>query len=1061
MKNLYLTLVFCSIFPGFVQTQSTFGTEFWCAFMENLDLTFNDPPVFSFQISTTQTTNVSIQVPATGLSLDYVVVPNSLFEVDLPAASWYSESSEIIENKGVRIVSDNPIEVRAMHYRAYFSESTLLLPIDRLDTDYYITAREDNNNTQPSSFVITSTTDNNEIEITPSTLTFGLQPANQAFTITLNAGQTYQVQATGDLTGSRVRSLSNGRLAVFGGAQQGEIGDCNGAADSHIYDQLLPRSGWGSLYYFVPFKNQSSDVVTILAEEDNTLVYFDCNLTATLDAGETYETQLGSPLVINSNQPIAVTQFNTSADCSSSGLGDPNMLTLIPTAYMGFSTRFNASNRDNGLGFNYFSAHFVNIVMATNDVGSITLDGNNISGEFAPFPADPTLSYAQVTINPGVHVLDAAAPFQAYSYGFGEFDAYTSHLGYETLVDLSYVCLEIDVDGLFCVDSLLQFNAETDQQVVSYSWNFGDGQMSSEASPAISYSGPGTYTVSLSVTTTGGAVYTETLVITIVECEANPCDNTPPPPSIIIDGDLCAGNAVAFSYTNTNDFPSAEWDFGNGQSSNNLAATTIFNNIGVYTVNLTVFDAINCPTIITQEITVIECDDCGPPEFDILIAGDLCTDNTLFFNLPFEPDPNNPFLVIEWSASNGDLGFGPIFETAFTNPGQYTVSVTLTDFVNDCFSSSLITFEIEDCSQPCTNLPPISINASGAFCTDSVLIFSALTSAQLENFTWFIDAQPTSINEELSLLFPDPGVYTVSLEATDTDGCSYESEISFDIEDCEIDPCAEAPLTNINIEAFVLCTDSIFNIAFQTFATNFVDFTWDWGDGNSINGINSTTHAYETAGNYTITLQVLDANNCNFDYPVDVEVEDCSNVDPCLDATVEIINTSTELCLDEPLSFAANGLNLPLTNINWTFSDGQSGIGETIEINSLASEIQVNLSAIDAEGCELDDILLLSLEDCNPIAEDCELFVPNAFTPDNDGNNDSFGAFTDCPVERYNLQIYNRWGGLVFETNDISERWDGQFKSQNAPTEVYVWKVEYQFPNAEVVRLYGDLTLIR
>lgn len=69
-----------------------------------------------------------------------------------------------------------------------------------------------------------------------------------------------------------------------------------------------------------------------------------------------------------------------------------------------------------------------------------------------------------------------------------------------------------------------------------------------------------------------------------------------------------------------------------------------------------------------------------------------------------------------------------------------------------------------------------------------------------------------------------------------------------------------------------------------------------------------------------------------------------------------------------------------------------------------------------------------------------KLWIPTAFTPNNDGLNDSFGA-RGMGIENYSLEIYNRWGELLFESTDISKQWDGWYKGNPAPIDEYVYSI--------------------
>jgi gliding motility-associated-like protein len=88
-----------------------------------------------------------------------------------------------------------------------------------------------------------------------------------------------------------------------------------------------------------------------------------------------------------------------------------------------------------------------------------------------------------------------------------------------------------------------------------------------------------------------------------------------------------------------------------------------------------------------------------------------------------------------------------------------------------------------------------------------------------------------------------------------------------------------------------------------------------------------------------------------------------------------------------------------------------------------------------------------------------KLDIPNAFTPNGDGLNDSFGPFgREFTVQSF--QIFNRWGNLVFEGNETNKTWNGQIKGENAASDVYVYALKYVV-DGEVLALSGEVALIR
>lgn len=98
----------------------------------------------------------------------------------------------------------------------------------------------------------------------------------------------------------------------------------------------------------------------------------------------------------------------------------------------------------------------------------------------------------------------------------------------------------------------------------------------------------------------------------------------------------------------------------------------------------------------------------------------------------------------------------------------------------------------------------------------------------------------------------------------------------------------------------------------------------------------------------------------------------------------------------------------------------------------------------------------------NNYADECALNVPTAFTPNNDGINDKFGPIFRCPAEKMHIRIYNRWGELVYETDDVQGRWNGIYKGVNQPIGVFVYVIEYfNYCEQKLVQESGNFTLLR
>jgi len=92
----------------------------------------------------------------------------------------------------------------------------------------------------------------------------------------------------------------------------------------------------------------------------------------------------------------------------------------------------------------------------------------------------------------------------------------------------------------------------------------------------------------------------------------------------------------------------------------------------------------------------------------------------------------------------------------------------------------------------------------------------------------------------------------------------------------------------------------------------------------------------------------------------------------------------------------------------------------------------------------------------------CDLFVPNAFSPNGDGINDFFHPIYLCPVNEYDLEIFDRWGELTFQTNDIEQKWDGTYNGESCELDVYVYMIHYTNSKTGLRKLLkGNVTLVQ
>jgi gliding motility-associated-like protein len=88
------------------------------------------------------------------------------------------------------------------------------------------------------------------------------------------------------------------------------------------------------------------------------------------------------------------------------------------------------------------------------------------------------------------------------------------------------------------------------------------------------------------------------------------------------------------------------------------------------------------------------------------------------------------------------------------------------------------------------------------------------------------------------------------------------------------------------------------------------------------------------------------------------------------------------------------------------------------------------------------------------------LYIPNTFTPNGDGMNDTFGV-SGGALKEFSIMIYNRWGEMIFESNNPKERWDGNFNGEESPIGAYVYKVLAKGTDGGFAQKSGSVSLVR
>lgn len=187
-------------------------------------------------------------------------------------------------------------------------------------------------------------------------------------------------------------------------------------------------------------------------------------------------------------------------------------------------------------------------------------------------------------------------------------------------------------------------------------------------------------------------------------------------------------------------------------------------------------------------------------------------------------------------------------------------------------------------------------------------------------------------------------------------------------------------------------------------------------------------------------------------YPLKITKDGCSFED---EITISIIPSfqidlgyDTELCLGESIKYKFNH-----PDVKYRWHDGDTNSSRTI----FNEEGTFWLTAWNSCFTRVDTIHV-TYEEC-----ECRLFMPNAFTPNDDDLNDYFLPVTDCYYDDFELEIVDRWGSFVFKTSDAKKGWDGTVNGGPAPQGAYIWRMRYKKYSwmSNTKYEYGRVNLIR
>ncbi|TKD54907.1 PKD domain-containing protein, partial [Flavobacterium sp. ASW18X] len=332
--------------------------------------------------------------------------------------------------------------------------------------------------------------------------------------------------------------------------------------------------------------------------------------------------------------------------------------------------------------------------------------------------------------------------------------------------------IEVDTENGFApltVNFDASNSTDSDGNIVSYVWDFGDGTSASGQIVNHEFVNIGEYTVTLTVVDNeDGEGIVQQIITVIAEGENLP-------PRAIIEANPTTGVAplpVIFNGSNSTDqdgtILSYGWDFGDGRTSSEESPVITFQNDGVYTVTLMVTDNSGASDTTSIEIevmanqaplAVITTDGItGNAPFNVVFSGEDSTDDA------------NTIVDYAWDFGDGNVASGVNVNHVFENPGEYTVTLTVTDNVGNTNFTTVTISVVQGLINPNAVITvdtqegnaPLLINFSGTESEDS--------DGSIVTYSWDFGNGTTASGEIVSYEYTEVGEYIVSLTVTDNDG---------------------------------------------------------------------------------------------------------------------------------------------------------------------------------------------------------------------------------------------------------------------------------------------------
>jgi gliding motility-associated-like protein len=618
------------------------------------------------------------------------------------------------------------------------------------------------------------------------------------------------------------------------------------------------------------------------------------------------------------------------------------------------------------------------------------------------------------------HTYYNAGTYKVTMYGYG-YNGTTDTTVDSIIVKAPFA--KLGADAYFgCLSKTITLNAQI-QNASSFIWDFGDGtiKQTKDSFSTHSYLSPGIYSPALIMTDSNGcsllSYLDQKVVIDSLAIKINKS-----PLKLCGPGMITFSDPVITSFAEQMQQPlQYHWDFGTGNiadTSDDSSPSFTYNRYGTSYMNVTVQSPYGCVKHAADSIIVV-------PKAIASISGptEICANASAQFN-GFSTLTDT--VIWRWDFGNGNISSSQNpSKQIFTDAKAYNVTLIINHF--GCYDTAYDNIVVHP--NPNINLSP----------KQSVVCLGNSVQLNANGGIHYLWSPASGLNDSKSatpIATPINDVIYI-VQATNEFNCSSIDSANITV--------AKPFKVKIPADTFVCRGSSILLLA-----SGADSYNWIGGDGLSSTIISNPIATPASATSFTVVG--YDAYQCFTDTEtVHINVEPIPTVDAGPD-----INALTGTIIQ--LNAIASS---DVTQWNWAPSDNLSCSDCSSPIATPNGTTAYVVTVKNKYDCAAYDTVVIKLT-----CDEGKVYVPSAFTPDNNGKNDVFYIKGKGVRIIKSFQVFGRWGEIVFEKKNIniddrSSAWDGNYKGQPAPTGTYVYVAELICDTGQPFVVKGTVVLVR